>query len=63
VRIAWGVHDRMLPFMRYGVPMLLAVPAAELRFLQGVGHVPMVDDPVLVANTILDYVESNESLP
>jgi pimeloyl-ACP methyl ester carboxylesterase len=63
VRIAWGVHDRMLPFMRYGVPMLLAVPAAKLRFLPGVGHVPMVDDPVLVANTILDFVESNESLP
>jgi pimeloyl-ACP methyl ester carboxylesterase len=63
VRIAWGVHDRMLPFMRYGVPMLLAVPAAELRFLPGVGHVPMVDDPVLVANTIIDFVESNESLP
>jgi pimeloyl-ACP methyl ester carboxylesterase len=58
VRIAWGVNDRMLPFMRYGAPMLAAVPMAEFGFLWGVGHVPMIDDPVLVANTILDFVDS-----
>ena len=33
VRIAWGLNDRMLPFMRYGAPMLAAVPAAEFEFL------------------------------
>ena len=58
VRIAWGVNDRMLPFMRYGAPMLAAVPAAEFKLIPGVGHVPMIDDPVLVANTIIDFVES-----
>jgi pimeloyl-ACP methyl ester carboxylesterase len=57
VRIAWSLNDRMLPFMRYGAPMLAAVPAAEFEFLPAVGHVPMVDDPVLVANTILAFVE------
>lgn len=56
VRIAWGLNDRMLPFMRYGAPMLAAVPAAEFKLLPGVGHVPMIDDPALVANTILDFV-------
>jgi pimeloyl-ACP methyl ester carboxylesterase len=56
VRIAWGLNDRMLPFMRYGAPMLAAVPGAEFGFLWGVGHVPMIDDPVLVANTILNFV-------
>jgi pimeloyl-ACP methyl ester carboxylesterase len=50
----------MLPFMRYGAPMLAAVPAAEFSFLQGVGHVPMIDDPGLVANTILDFVETTD---
>jgi pimeloyl-ACP methyl ester carboxylesterase len=30
---------------------------AELTFLPGVGHVPMVDDPALIANTILDFVD------
>jgi pimeloyl-ACP methyl ester carboxylesterase len=61
VRIAWGMNDRMLPFMRYGAPMLLAVPAADLKFLPGVGHVPMVDDPALIANTILEFVDHSDS--
>lgn len=54
VRIAWGECDRTLPFARYGQPMLERVPDAELIMLPGVGHVPMSDDPELVARTILD---------
>jgi pimeloyl-ACP methyl ester carboxylesterase len=61
VRVVWGLNDRMLPFMRYGAPMLAAVPAAEFKLMPGVGHVPMIDDPVLVANTILDFVEATDS--
>jgi pimeloyl-ACP methyl ester carboxylesterase len=61
VCIAWGLNDRMLPFMRYGAPMLAAVPAAEFKFLPGVGHVPMIDDPVLVADTILAFAEATDS--
>jgi pimeloyl-ACP methyl ester carboxylesterase len=60
VRIAWGLNDRMLPFMRYGAPMLAAVPAAEFALLADVGHVPMIDDAGLVANTILDFVERTD---
>jgi pimeloyl-ACP methyl ester carboxylesterase len=60
VRIAWGLRDRMLPFMRYGAPMLAAVPAAEFKLIPGVGHVPMIDDPGLVANTILEFVETTD---
>ncbi|WP_293002275.1 alpha/beta fold hydrolase [Mycobacterium sp.] len=58
VRIAWGDRDRTLPFMRYGAPMLAAVPGAELVMLPGVGHVPMIDDPALTARTILDFIAS-----
>ena len=58
VLIAWGMNDRMLPFMRYGAPMLAAVPGAEFRFLPDVGHVPMIDNPALVAATILDFVRT-----
>jgi pimeloyl-ACP methyl ester carboxylesterase len=61
VRIVWGLNDRMLPFMRYGAPMLAAVPAAEFKLLPDVGHVPMIDDPVLIANAILDFVEQTDS--
>jgi pimeloyl-ACP methyl ester carboxylesterase len=63
VRIAWGLKDRMLPFMRYGAPMLAAVPAAEFKPIPGVGHVPMIDDPMLIAQTILDFVETTDSHP
>jgi pimeloyl-ACP methyl ester carboxylesterase len=61
VRIAWGLNDRMLPFMRYGAPILAAVPDAEFKLMPGVGHVPMIDDPALVADTILDFVETTDS--
>ena len=54
IRIAWGAVDRTLPFERYGRPMLAAVPQAEYVVLPGVGHVPMWDDPTLVAETVLE---------
>jgi pimeloyl-ACP methyl ester carboxylesterase len=56
VLIAWGQFDRTLPFARYGVPMLAAVPGAELVIVPGVGHVPMIDDPEIVANMVVDFV-------
>ena len=54
IRIAWGRHDRVLPFERYGRPMLASVSSADYRVLNGVGHVPMYDDPSGVAATILE---------
>jgi pimeloyl-ACP methyl ester carboxylesterase len=61
LRIAWGAKDRMLPFMRYGAPMLAAVPAAEVKLIPGVGHVPMIDDPALVADEILDFIQTTDA--
>jgi pimeloyl-ACP methyl ester carboxylesterase len=54
VRIAWSSHDRTIPFHIYGRPLAQAVPDAELLTLLGVGHVPMHDNPQLIADTILD---------
>ena len=54
VRIAWSENDRTIPFKRYGRPCSTCVPGAELVTLPGVGHVPMYDDPGLVARTILE---------
>ena len=31
VRIAWGMKDRMLPFMRYGAPMLARRPCGRVQ--------------------------------
>ncbi|MFP5021890.1 alpha/beta fold hydrolase [Pseudonocardia phyllosphaerae] len=53
IRIAWSGADKTIPYGRYGRPMMDAVPGAELVVLPGVGHVPMVDNPALVAWTIL----------
>lgn len=55
IRIAWAQHDRVIPFGRYGEPLAEAIPDAELVTLLGVGHIPMHDDPQLVADTILEH--------
>lgn len=58
IRVAWPEHDRTIPFAHYGVPLLDALPTAELVRLPDVGHVPMYDDPRLVAQTILELTDS-----
>jgi pimeloyl-ACP methyl ester carboxylesterase len=60
VRVAWGEYDRTIPFARYGRPLLAALDGAERVTLAGVGHVPMYDDPALVARAILEVSNGKE---
>jgi pimeloyl-ACP methyl ester carboxylesterase len=53
VTIAWGTKDRMLPPSQARVAMS-RVPHARFVPLPGCGHVPMSDDPGLVAKVLLD---------
>ncbi|MCX4824854.1 alpha/beta fold hydrolase [Streptomyces sp. NBC_01142] len=53
VTIAWGTQDRLL-LRRQGIRAKHAIPGARLVRLPGCGHVPMNDDPALVARVILD---------
>lgn len=53
VTIAWGSSDRLL-LRRQGIRAKHTVPGARLVRLPGCGHVPMNDDPALVARVILD---------
>ncbi|QKW07537.1 alpha/beta fold hydrolase [Streptomyces sp. NA04227] len=53
VTIAWGDRDRLL-LPRQGTRAQLAVPGAEFIRLGGCGHVPMNDDPELVARVLLE---------
>ncbi|CAM5258376.1 Alpha/beta fold hydrolase OS=Streptomyces alboniger OX=132473 GN=CP975_29805 PE=4 SV=1 [Streptomyces alboniger] len=53
VTIAWGNRDRLL-LPRQGIRAKRAIPGARLVRLPGCGHVPMNDDPALVARVILD---------
>jgi len=52
VTIAWGTKDRLLR-----PPQVLIakarLPHARIRPLPGCGHVPMTDDPALVADVLL----------
>ncbi|MEV0355773.1 alpha/beta hydrolase [Nocardia sp. NPDC050697] len=54
VTVAWSEHDAILPVERFGPIVRERLPRAAFRVLPGVGHVPMIDDPNLVAATVLD---------
>jgi pimeloyl-ACP methyl ester carboxylesterase len=63
VTIAWGTRDRLLP-PRQALRVRAMIPNARLVPLPGCGHVPMLDAPELVADTILHVIESEtESQP
>ena len=51
-RVLWGSRDTLL-LPRQGPRWARRVAGAELRVLPGLGHVPMSDDPELVAREIL----------
>ncbi|WP_329132131.1 alpha/beta fold hydrolase [Streptomyces sp. NBC_00670] len=53
VTVAWGTKDRLL-VRRQGVRAKQIIPGARLVRLPGCGHVPMNDDPALVARVLLD---------
>ncbi|MER6126148.1 alpha/beta fold hydrolase [Streptomyces sp. NPDC001795] len=53
VTVAWGTRDRLL-VRRQGIRAKQIIPKARLVRLPGCGHVPMNDDPALVARVILD---------
>jgi pimeloyl-ACP methyl ester carboxylesterase len=62
VRVAYGTLDLMLGV--FTAPRFAAaIPGAELVPLPALGHVPMLDDPELVARTILDFTAGTDTAP
>jgi pimeloyl-ACP methyl ester carboxylesterase len=62
VRVAYGMLDLMLGV--FTAPRFAAaIPGAELIPMPAVGHVPMLDDPDLVARTILDFTAHADTSP
>lgn len=55
VLIAWGTKDRILPRRSYSQRFHELLPSAEWITLRGLGHLPMLDDPELVARMIADF--------
>lgn len=52
VTIAWSAEDRLFPQARYEENGRALVSGSEYLVLDDVGHVPMFDNPELVADTI-----------
>lgn len=55
VLLVWGTRDRILPPKRYSERLRRMLPDAEWVALDGLGHMPMSDDPELVARTISEF--------
>ncbi len=53
ITLAWSGCDRLLPGDVFGARARELIPGARYIVLDGVGHIPMLDDPKLVAQTIL----------
>ncbi|MFI0357099.1 alpha/beta fold hydrolase [Actinomadura sp. 9N407] len=53
VTIAWGTRDRLLRSSQ-AIRAQRALPNARFVWLEGCGHVPMGDDPELVARILLE---------
>jgi pimeloyl-ACP methyl ester carboxylesterase len=60
VLIVFGSRDRITPPHQAGF-FLDRIADARLVELPGLGHVPMNDDPQLVARTILDFTAQTPS--
>jgi pimeloyl-ACP methyl ester carboxylesterase len=58
VTIAWAEHDTVFPLERYEATARDTLPKATFTVLPHVGHVPMLDDPGLVARTILAVTDT-----
>jgi pimeloyl-ACP methyl ester carboxylesterase len=54
VLVLWGTLDVIL-LPRQGRRFERLIPNAELRYLKGLGHVPMSDDPDLLAGAIAEF--------
>lgn len=53
ITLAWAEFDRLVPAATYGRNARKLLPGATWVLLPGVGHLAPVDDPALVARTIV----------
>ena len=56
ITLAWSAEDRIFPIEAYRSRACQLIPGADFIVVDDVGHIPMLDDPRLVAQTILSSV-------
>lgn len=61
VRVVWGARDKILPFEKFGQPLLDVLGLSSCVMLDDCGHTPMFDDPQGVAEQILAFTREVES--
>lgn len=61
VLLLWGTRDLLL-LPRQAERFAAAIPGARLRWLDGLGHIPMSDDPRRVAEAILEHTTAAEAV-
>jgi pimeloyl-ACP methyl ester carboxylesterase len=57
VLLLWGTRDVLL-LPRQGRRFERLIPGSELRYVKGLGHTPMSDDPELLARAISDFASA-----
>jgi pimeloyl-ACP methyl ester carboxylesterase len=62
ITIAWAQRDRVLPLALDGARARKLVPGARFLVLEDVGHVPMLEDPELVARTLHEAISAAASV-
>jgi pimeloyl-ACP methyl ester carboxylesterase len=62
VLLLWGTKDLVL-LPRQGRRFERLIPGAELRYLKGLGHTPMSDDPELLAGAIEQFALRRSPAP
>jgi pimeloyl-ACP methyl ester carboxylesterase len=55
IRVVWGADDRLLPLDGYSERWKRCLAGADWVVVDGVGHVPMYDDPDAIAESILEW--------
>lgn len=61
VRIMYGTRDLLLRWPAHFIKMRRVLPQADYVALEGLGHLPMWDDPTQVARLILEVTARDET--
>jgi pimeloyl-ACP methyl ester carboxylesterase len=60
VLVVWGKQDRLIP-VAYANPLAAEFPRAELRILDGCGHVPIADCPEAFDREVLPFLTAADA--
>jgi pimeloyl-ACP methyl ester carboxylesterase len=63
VLLVWPTGDRVLPKAQFAPSLLSTLPEAQLLEPPDIGHMPMYDDPDLIAQIIVDFARAPSLKP